>query len=149
MATILERFFDKVEMIPFHSCWEWTASKTSFGYGRMGTDCGNYKAHRLSWELHNGPIPAGLYVCHKCDNPACVRPEHLFLGTPKDNVLDRNTKGRHNMPCGLKHYRAKLTEQDIINIRSDSGSNRQLAERYGVSHHNIMFIRKRKTWKHI
>jgi hypothetical protein len=96
---IAERFFEKVAIIPFHDCWEWVAAKNEKGYGKfsIGTTHTNLKAHRVSWMLANGSIPDGLFVCHRCDNPGCVRPDHLFLGTPKDNMIDKVRKGRGSM----------------------------------------------------
>ncbi len=97
MSTLLERFWDKVEMIPFHSCWEWTGATNQDGYGIIGTGEGgktSFRVHRMSYALHVGPIPEGKVVCHSCDNPGCVRPEHLFIGTMKDNNADRCAKGR-------------------------------------------------------
>lgn len=77
-------------------CWLWTASTNHWGYGQLSCPGRSYlRAHRLSYEMHVGPIPDGLFVCHRCDVPACVRPDHLFLGTPKDNVDDMVAKGRH------------------------------------------------------
>lgn len=75
-------------------CWEWSGTRNSGGYGDIRVDCRTTKAHRYSWEIHNGPIPAGMLVCHKCDNPPCVNPSHLFLGTARDNVNDMIKKGR-------------------------------------------------------
>jgi hypothetical protein len=91
-----ERFWQHVDKSD--TCWNWTASTKPFGYGRFVTR-NHYKqkeelAHRVSWELHYGPIPQGMFVCHKCDNPPCVNPEHLFLGTGDDNMKDRNSKQR-------------------------------------------------------
>jgi hypothetical protein len=79
-------------------CWEWTDGYKQKGYGRFTGTGVSVLAHRFSWELHRGPIPNGLYVCHKCDNPSCVRPDHLFLGTAADNVADMISKGRHKKP---------------------------------------------------
>jgi hypothetical protein len=92
---VTERFWKNVRKSD--ACWEWTANRSTAGYGhikkggRQGEQLG---AHRVSWELHNGPIPPGLFVCHHCDNPRCVRPDHLFLGTTTDNVRDAICKGR-------------------------------------------------------
>jgi hypothetical protein len=92
--TPTERFWTRVDKSG--ECWVWTGAHLPTGYGRLtGAKRGMY-AHRFSWELHNGPIPDGLLVCHKCDNPPCVRPDHLFLGTNVDNIRDRDAKGRGN-----------------------------------------------------
>lgn len=111
------------------------------------------KAHRVSWMLANGPIPAGMVVCHRCDNPPCVNPDHLFLGTQIDNMRDRSKKGRGNHRKGSRHGRAKLTEQDVRVIRSRyaTGDWKQsdLAAEYGVSQPLIGHIVRRVTWRHI
>ncbi len=88
----MDRLMGKVSI--GDSCWEWTGAKESAGYGRIKNAGRTMSAHRVSWELHNGPIPAGMLVCHRCDNPPCVRPSHLFLGTQADNAIDRERKSR-------------------------------------------------------
>ncbi len=94
---IEERFFPKIAFIPFHTCWEWMGTKNRGGYGSFLHSYQVKKgAHQISWEIHYGPIPSGLCVLHKCDNPGCVNPEHLFLGTKRDNTLDMVKKRRHN-----------------------------------------------------
>ncbi len=82
-------------MIPEHTCWEWSAGKSDWGYGSIHNGVTSVHSHRVSWELHFGKIPKNMHVCHMCDNPGCVRPEHLFLGTAKDNAADMCSKGRH------------------------------------------------------
>lgn len=103
--TLEQRLMEKVEMIPFHPCWEWIASKRPSGYGQMTTDDNRLTtekrpitASRISFVLFVGPIPPGMLVCHSCDNPGCVRPQHLFLGTNWDNAQDRIKKGRKAGP---------------------------------------------------
>lgn len=104
-ATIEKRFWKKVEKNR-NGCWLWMGAKTHCGYGLIGGGPGKplVRVHRLSWELLNGPIESRLCVLHKCDNPACVNPKHLFLGTQKDNALDRETKHRGNHPSGEAHW---------------------------------------------
>ncbi len=92
------RFWQQVAIIPEHSCWEWLGAKSPKGYGTFGANRKHFQAHRFSWQIHFGPIPDGLLVCHKCDNPSCVRPEHLFLGTALDNTRDMINKGRNRLP---------------------------------------------------
>lgn len=92
----MKRFWAKVRTGP--DCWEWQAARSPQGYGRFQLDGRAQRAHRVSWEMAHGPVPAGLFVCHHCDNPACVRPEHLFLGTPSDNTKDAFAKGRQTNP---------------------------------------------------
>lgn len=90
----MRRFYNKVNKT--NSCWLWTGSLTGNGYGKINIDKKYISTHRLAWELVNGPIPEGMHICHTCDTRLCVNPEHLFLGTPKDNAMDREQKGRGN-----------------------------------------------------
>lgn len=135
---------------PNSGCWIWLGS-TRNGYGRLTigsrTD-GTRKsisAHRLSFEAHNGPIPDGLYVCHKCDTPACVNPDHLFLGTHMDNVADRERKGRNYPPPisrGNSHPSAKVPDSVIAAIRASDQSSAVEARKYGLNDSYIRQIRR-------
>lgn len=147
---MLEKFWNNVAFIPFHECWEWIGNKNHFGYGRIQMSKKTHKAHRLSWELHHKQkVPDGMFVCHSCDNPGCVNPEHLWIGTAAENNKDRNRKGRANMPKGHIHWKKKLNETDITEIRSSTLSSRKLGQIYHVSHKNILAIKNGKTWKHV
>lgn len=84
-------------------CWEWTANRHKYGYGKTKSSGKHFLCHRISWEIHNVRHPGRLWVCHQCDNPSCVNPAHLFIGTGKDNANDRDSKGRGNPPSGDRH----------------------------------------------
>lgn len=152
------RFLRKLEKRS-SGCWEWLGALNSDGYGSCSVRYPNNKitsqsAHRVSWKLFVGDIPAGKFVCHKCDNPKCVNPDHLFLGTHKDNMTDRNTKGRAagKPQIGSRNGRAKLNGEDVLAIRKkrkDGQSLSSLASEYNVSFQNISAIANRKTWSHI
>jgi len=150
-----DRFWAKVNKdgpIPAHRpdlgpCWIWTAASSGgkWKYGTIGVDGSerNEPAHRVSWRIHNGPVPEGMKVLHRCDNPSCVRPDHLFLGTLKDNTQDMIAKERQS---------AKLTKEQVLAMRShyESGgiTQKQLATEYGVSHQLVWLIMARRVWKH-
>ncbi len=149
------RFWSKVNKTK--SCWLWTGCLHPHGYGMLTLfapskhkEC----AHRISWTMHNGPIPDGLYVLHNCpggDNPACVNPAHLFLGTPDDNMKDAAKKGR--MPRGVTHHNVKLSGDDVAAIRKLYSpriySTYMLAKQFGVGQSAIFKIVKHKNWKHL
>ena len=152
---IIEKFWAKVDKKSDDECWNWTASMDRHGYGQIGVNYKNYRTHRIAWVIHSGEIPEGLCVCHKCDNPACVNPAHLFLGTLKDNAVDRSKKCRGVSPdnTGERNGRHKITEKDVIAIRLKYApyiySACKLAKEYGVTTTTIYRIVKYKTWKHI
>jgi hypothetical protein len=149
MPPLEVRFWAKVNKTD--DCWLWTAA-TVAGYGAIGLRGKHIKAHRYSWELANGPIPDGLHVLHRCDNPPCVRPDHLFLGTHADNMADMSAKGRVNSVRGEKNKSAVLTETDVVEIRrlKQAGvSSTELGRRFGVSANTALLITKRKKWSHV
>jgi hypothetical protein len=112
-TPLAERFWLFVDKSD--GCWEWRGFCVPDGYGRLKNDGKQLKAHRVSWELHNGPIPDGMWVLHHCDNRKCVRPDHLFLGTHQDNMDDMTTKGRR--PTCDSHGMAKLTREQVAAMR--------------------------------
>lgn len=135
-------------------CWEYQGARNRKGYGsigRGGRDGGDVATHRASWEIHHGPIPSGIQVCHKCDNPPCCNPDHLFLGTPADNMQDKVTKGRAEGAPGEQHPRARLTETEVRAIRAniENKTTRELGKQYGVSGVCIHKIQTFKTWGHV
>jgi hypothetical protein len=136
-----DRFWEKVKKNK-DGCWEWTANKMRLGYGMFRFDKIWQLSHRVSWKITNGPIPEGLNVLHRCDNPACVRPDHLFLGTQIDNIKDMVKKGRQWK---------KLTDKQVVEIRQKYAHGdvlqRELAENYNVSRDHIcdiVRVKKRK-----
>ena len=148
IIPIKERFWSKVKKTK--TCWIWTAYKTTNGYGRFGmaAHIGPKAAHRVAWALTHGEIPKGLNVLHKCDNPPCVRPSHLFLGTLKENSQDMKNKLRGTIGESNKH--AKLTKNDVLEIRESCAKKElkqyQLAEKYNVSTAAISLIVNRINW---
>jgi hypothetical protein len=132
-------------------CSEWTGSRDVNGYGRVGYKQVPVLAHRLAWELANGPIPDGLYVLHRCDNPPCVRLDHLSLGTQQDNMRDTVVRGRHVQ--GDRVGTAKLTEADVVAILqryADGGvTQKALGAEFGVRQSQIQAIVNGRAWKHL
>lgn len=127
-------------------CIEW--QKGGGGeYGSVQFNGKRERVNRVSYRLNVGEIPDGLFVCHHCDNPPCINPDHLFLGTQTDNMRDMASKGRSAL--GERNGQSKLTEKDIISIREMNGSYEQIAKLFCVDPSNISCIRSRKTWRHI
>lgn len=136
-----KRFWSKVDVRNADECWEWQAGEDRQGYGCFSVYYESWRVHRVAWVLTYGPIPEGLCVCHKCDNPGCCNPYHLFLGTNRDNILDSARKGRQAL---------KLTKDDILTIRelyaTGEWTQQALAEEFGVHHATISRIAARERW---
>lgn len=128
-------------------CWVWSGSHDVDGYGRVGIRGGSRKAHRLSYETFIGPIPSGGCVCHRCDNPPCIRPDHLFVGTNRENIADRTRKGRdaHAESSGM----ARLTSALVAELRASSESTAAWARRHNVSVSASGSARRGITWKSV
>lgn len=157
---LLERFWLKVEKSD--GCWLWTGARKANGYGSLIGDGGRsgkvLYAHRCSWELAYGPIPDGLFVCHRCDNPPCVRPSHLFLGTSSDNNRDTWSKGRRTVSgnagkAGEGNARAKVTEADVREIRRlyfiEGLRYSDIAAHFAINGDQVGRIVKGQSWSHI
>lgn len=147
--TLEERFWKYV--VKTDGCWKWTACKDNRGYGHLMIKGVPHLATRLSWLIHNGSIPEKAFVLHRCDNPECTNPDHLFLGDQLDNVSDMWNKGRAKPGhmVGSKHGMAKLTEEQVREIRESKERGVKLAIRFGVARTTICDIRKRRIWTHI
>lgn len=133
---------------PNSGCWLWTGALSSGGYGRFSSKRGGkhvmLQAHRVAWEIYRGPLRPGLCVCHRCDNPPCVNPDHLFVGTKKENSEDMARKGRSTH--GEKGPHARLTMKDALDVLRSTASGAALAVKYGVSSATINDIRMGRTW---
>ena len=155
--TYRERFEQKFVKDRKSKCWVWTASlyaghksgDKTFPYGNFTYEGRAHPAHRISWVLYRGPIKRGMKVLHKCDNPRCVNPAHLFLGTQKDNIADMDTKGRRAL--GRAGGRAKLSAAIVRQLRRASAqkSYAALAAEFGVSDQTVRSVVLRHTWKHV
>ena len=147
--SIIDRFNRHYEINPDTHCWEWQLHVDKDGYGTFAIDSYPHRAHRVSFEIFRQPIPFGVLVLHACDNPRCVNPQHLFLGSQLDNMLDKIAKGRGNHDIGEQCHNAKLTNADILKIREDPRLQRIIASEYHVGQDQISRIKSRKSWVHV
>lgn len=139
---LADRFWSKVKKAGADDCWPWTGSLNNKGYGQIYTKSRGMLAHRVSWQLNRGPIPVGLFVLHRCDNPRCVNPDHLFTGTGIDNQQDSVRKGRHK----AGHNR-KLSGAQVKEIRQRNEGDTAASKKYGVSRNQIWMIRSGRSRK--
>jgi hypothetical protein len=150
--TLIKRFREKVEKGRANDCWNWTASTAGKGYGQLklpGTRRQVY-AHRLSYEIHIGPVPDGILVLHTCDNPRCVNPKHLFLGTSGDNLTDMAQKGRHLY--GERNKQHRLTEAKvnaIFDLSERGWVQHRIAAKFSVGQMTVCRILRGERWKHV
>jgi hypothetical protein len=158
--NVIERFHRSYDAEAATGCWIWRLARHHTGYGHFKLQGKSWRAHRISWMLANDrSIPVGQHVCHTCDNPSCVNPAHLFLGSDLDNAQDRDRKGRHGSwskpetrPRGEGHCWSRLTEDDVrsIRIRYERGdSQRSMAKEYGVGETTIYDVVHRRSWIHV
>lgn len=154
--SVEDRFWSRLQVTP--ACWLWLGGTTQYGYGvvnQYGRGASHLLAHRVSWELYNGPIPAGLIVCHRCDVPACVNPAHLFLGTQRDNMRDMRAKGRGRngpRPLGSANKSAKLTDDQAREIKrrlAEGETATSIAADFPVGRTTIGWIKSGKIWRHV
>lgn len=154
-TDLIGRFWEKVRRSSKNACWVWTASrlKASGGYGQIrtaGAGSKMIKAHRLSWIIHNGPIPTGMCVLHRCDNPPCVNPRHFFLGTNVENTEDSVMKGRRAK--GERIARATTTARQAREVkrrRKDGQKSSEIARELGLTKDVVYQIVRGRTWKHV
>lgn len=147
------RFWSRVDKRGPSDCWLWTAARNERGYGTVWNGFKVVRAHRIAWTLAHGEIPSGMYICHRCDQPSCCNPAHLFTGTHADNMRDMAAKGRARTRRGAQHRRSRITEnqaREIIALLSQNSLTLdQIGCLYGVSLSAIWCIKHGKTWRHV
>lgn len=150
-APLAERFRKKVRVSGDNECWEWQAAKDGHGYGAIAAsgERRTLQAHRVAYELANGPIPDGLQVLHRCDNPGCVKPAHLFLGTHQDNMADMCAKGRLVTRGRGLPTQSALTDEDVRVIRASQGRQWEIGARFGIKQPAVSRIKTGRSWAHV
>lgn len=145
-----DRFWSNIEKT--ETCWNWLGRIKLDGYADVYYEGRLQVAHRVSYKVHVGDIPAGMFVCHRCDNRRCVNPAHLFLGTHRENMADMVRKGRQSKARGEHAAASKLTSEKVVAIREGKAAGETvyaLAERYGVTHHAIYAVVQGRNWAHV
>ena len=153
--SLRRRFWDKVEKLGAEDCWPW-AGATVKGYGSISgtSSVQRYYSHRVSWEIHNGKIPHGMLVLHHCDNPPCVNPDHLYIGTAQDNSNDIRSRGKHPFSGfrGEEMHAAKLTNAAVVGIWEmlmDGRTHKEAADAHEISETTVREISHGRRWGHI
>lgn len=145
--TPMERFMEKISPEPNSGCWLWTGHLNRLGYGLLYLHGKQVPAHRAALILFTRLPQPGENALHRCDNPPCVNPDHLYFGSQSENALDAYKRGRR--PLGENHATAKLCDIDIAYIRLSKETNRALGIKYGVGYGTIGQVRRRETWQHL
>jgi len=160
----IARFWSKVDKSG--DCWIWIAGRIQTGYGSFYANGRSHRANRVAYEIATGPIPEGMFVCHRCDNPSCVRPDHLWLGSAAENSADMVAKGRaasgdqspvrlhpESRPRGEKHHAAKVTAETVKAIRAryvqGGVTQMALAALFSLDQTTISDIIRRRSWRHL
>lgn len=148
----IKLFWNNINKKSPTECWEWQKGKNKDGYGQFKFMGRNQSTHRVAFFIEYGEFDKKLCVCHKCDNPTCCNPNHLFLATSAENTQDKVLKGRHKVPCGEKNGQSKLFDKDIIKIRNLYSRNMPqsiIAKLFNLHQSNVHHIVHRKTWGHV
>lgn len=149
-TPIRYRLLSKINFETSTGCWEWIGARLPQGYGLIKRKDGfQLRAHRVAYELVHGLIPEGMFVCHRCDNPSCVRPSHLFVGSHVQNMADMVVKGRAARLLGDCNGSAKLDAAKVNSIRNSAGSYSQIARQFCVSASAVGLIKRRQRWPHL
>jgi len=148
----IQRFWSKANILGDDDCWDWLVGKKKSGYGQFNIGHKNFYAHRIAWEIYTGKkIERKKVICHKCDNPSCVNPKHLFIGTQKDNIEDKHNKGRAARQDGENNPASKVSWDDVRDIRRmyESGiyTVLEISHLYPISRYQVSNIVRNKSWK--
>lgn len=146
LERLAPRFWAYVQRGETNECWEWTGSRDTAGYGRIRVGVTAYRAHRVALALSGREVPPHLFACHHCDNPPCCNPAHLFLGTVGENTRDMVRKGRKPSHVGVRNPRAKLTPEQVREIRNSPLGHKRLANQLGLGRTTIRDARSGRNW---